>query len=459
MKSKFVILTLGLSLFLSACAVGPDYTPPVLDTPKSYRFETTPPEEVIDLKWWELFHDPAIYTLVMDALEKNFDVKIAASRIEEARAYYGFTRPDQYPQFDIQGGASRGSFIGGSVSSPDPNHTAFIAPVLSWEIDFWGKFRRATESAKASLMASEYAHKTVQLSLIAEVVSTYYSLLDFRQRLAVSKNTLDSRLKSLDIIQKRFDAGIIPEIDLNQAQIQKEIAAASIPQYKRLIAKMENTLSILLGGYPKAIEVGIALNDQIAPDIPLDLPSNILERRPDIVAARYAVEAQTAQIGVAEAMRFPAFSLTALLGVASTDIFGIATDGGVWSVGAGLFGPIYNFGKNIRRVEIEEERTKQSLYRYENVVLNAFREVADALVDVETYRKQISSVSNQQKAAHNANVLSKERYDKGVSSYLEVLETERSLFNVDLELSRLRKRYLNAYVMLYKALGGGWVTL
>lgn len=459
MKIKLVITTLGLCLFLSACAVGPDYTPPVLETPEAYRFETKPPAEVIDLKWWELFHDPAIYALVTEALENNLDVKIAASRIEEARAYYGFTKPDQYPQFDIQGGASRGSFIGGGVGSPDSNRTAYIAPVLSWEIDFWGKFRRATESAKANLMASEYAQKTVQLGLIAEVISTYYSLLDFRQRLAVSKNTLDSRQKSLDIIQKRFDAGIIPEIDLNQAQIQKEIAAASIPRYERLIAKMENTLSILLGGYPKAIEVGITLNDQIAPDIPLDMPSNILERRPDIVAARYGVEAQTAQIGVAEAMRFPAFSLTALLGVASTDIFGISSSGGVYSIGAGLFGPIYNFGKNLRRVEIEEERTKQALYRYENVVLNAFREVADALVEVETFRRQISSVSNQQKAAYNANVLSKERYDKGVSSYLEVLETERSLFDVDLELSRLRKLYLDAYVKLYKALGGGWITL
>jgi multidrug efflux system outer membrane protein len=176
------------------------------------------------------------------------------------------------------------------------------------------------------------------------------------------------------------------------------------------------------------------------------------------VAARFAVESQTAQIGVAEAMRFPAFSLTALLGVASTDIFGVSTDGGVYSISAGLFGPIYNFGKNIRRVEIEEERTKQALYRYENVVLNAFREVSDALVDVETYRKQISSVSNQQKAAQNANLLSKERYDKGVSSYLEVLETERALFTVDLELSELRQQYLNAYVKLYKALGGGWIT-
>jgi multidrug efflux system outer membrane protein len=458
MKRNIAIIVLGLSLIVSACAVGPDYTPPALETPDTYRFETKPPVEKIDLKWWELFHDHAIYTLVTEALEKNLDVKIAASRIEEARAYYGFTRPDQYPQFDIQGGASRGSLIGGGVGSPDSNRTAYIAPVLSWEIDFWGKFRRATESARASLMASEYAHKTVQLSLIAEVVSTYYNLLDFRQRLGVAKNTLESRMKSLDIIQKRFDAGIIPEIDLNQAQIQKEIAAAAIPQYERLIAKAENTLNILLGGYPKAIEVGIALNDQIVPDIPLDLPSNILERRPDIVAARYAVEAQTAQIGVAEAMRFPAFSLTALVGVASTDIFGVPSSGGVYSIGAGLFGPIYNFGKNIRRVEIEEEKTKQALYQYENVVLTAFREVADALVEVETYKNQISSVSNQQKAAFNANVLSKERYDKGVSSYLEVLETERSLFSVDLELSELRQQFLNAYVRLYKALGGGWIT-
>jgi multidrug efflux system outer membrane protein len=188
------------------------------------------------------------------------------------------------------------------------------------------------------------------------------------------------------------------------------------------------------------------------------LPSNLLERRPDIVQARYLLKAQTENIGVAEAQRFPAISLTGALGVASTDIGSITTDGGVWSVGGTLLGPVFNFGKNVRRVDIEKAQTKQALYFYENAVLTAFREVEDALVEVETFKKQIEAVANQQKAAANANMLSNDRYDKGVSSYLEVLETERQLFNVELELSDLTRQYLNAYVNLYKALGGGWIT-
>ncbi len=330
---------------------------------------------------------------------------------------------------------------------------------MSWEIDIWGKFRRASASARAELFASEYGLRTVQLSLVADVVNTYYVLLDFHQRLAISRNTLKSRLKSLDIIQQRFDKGIIPELDLNQAQIQKEIAAAAIPAFQRSIAQTENALSILIGQLPESIETGADLVSQtLPPDIPTGLPSTLLQRRPDLLETMYLLKAQTENIGIAEALRFPAITLTGTLGVASTDLAGLTSSGGFWSVGAGLLGPIYNFDKNIRRVDIEKALTKQVRYQYENTVLNAFREVEDALVGIETYKRQIAAVGSQLKAAKNANMLSNERYDKGFSSYLEVLETERSLFNVQLQYSELKQRYLNAYVDLYKALGGGWMT-
>ena len=411
-----------------------------------------------NLKWWELFDDPVLYTLVTTALENNRDLKIAASRIEQARAFLGFTRADQYPALDIQGGATAGNFFG-SARSDTTDSTYFIAAPLSWEIDFWGKFRRATAAARAELIASEYGLRTVQLSLVTEVVAAYYLLLDFHQRLAISEYTLQSRLKSLDIIQQRFDKGIISELDLNQAQIQKEIAAAAIPLYQRSIAKTENALSILLGQLPESIETGIDLNSQtLPPDIPTGLPSSLLERRPDVLEAMYLLKAQTENIGVAEALRFPAISLTGALGIARTDLGGMVSRGGFWSLGGSLLGPIYNFDKNIRRVDIEKALTKQALYRYENTVLTAFREVEDALVEIETYERQIASVENQLKAAKNANMLSNERYDKGYSSYLEVLETERSLFNVQLQYSELKQQYLNSYVNLYKALGGGWIT-
>jgi multidrug efflux system outer membrane protein len=458
MKKLTQIVMLIIVLTFTGCAVGPDFKKPVVETPHNFRFSDSESKEAVNLKWWELFDDPVLYSLVVMALNDNKDLMIAASRIEEARAALGFTKADQYPRLDLEGGARIGNFTGVSRSSTT-DKSAYIAPVLSWEIDFWGKYRRATEAAISELMASEYSLRTVQISLISEVVSTYFLLLDYHQRLEISEQTLESRLYSLDIIQKRFDKGIIPEIDLNQAQIQKEIAAGAIPLYQRLIANTENALSILMGKFPGEIKTGYDLNQQVVPpDIPSGLPSDILERRPDIAEAMYLLEAQTARIGVAQALRFPSITLTGLFGVASAELSSITTDGDIWSVGGGLFGPIFDFKKSLSRVEIEKERTQQALYRYENRVLFAFREVSDALNDIQTYKKQIATVERKYKAAENAAALSKMRYDKGVTSYLEVLDTERTLFDVGLELSELKQQFYNAYVRLYKALGGGWLT-
>lgn len=444
-------------LFLSGCAVGPDFKKPVVDTPEAYRTRVMPAGTASDLKWWALFDDPLLYDLVTTALENNRDIKIAVSRIEQARATVGFTRADQYPRVDVEAGAQTGNFNGGS-RSPDTTSTVYLAAPLNWEIDFWGKFKRSTEAARAELMASEYGLKAVRLALISEVANTYYQLLDFHRRLTISENTLNSRIESLRIIQQRFDKGIIAELDVNQAQIQKEIAAGSIPLYERSIAKAENGLAILLGRLPETVRIKKNLVDQPPPKIPVGLPSDILKRRPDILQAELLLKAQTEKIGVAEALRLPAISLTGTLGVASTDLGAVTTEGGVWSVGGRLLGPLIDFSKNKRRVEIEEQQTRQALYQYENTVLTAFREVEDSLVEIATYRKELAAIDRQQKAAKNANKLSKERYDKGVSSYLEVLDTERTLFNAELQLSQLQQQYLNAYVNLYKALGGGWVS-
>jgi len=449
-----------MTLLLSACMLGPDFQKPDLEPPETFRFAESTAEmaEDVNLKWWELFSDPVLASLVHTALQNNREVKTAVSRIEEARAALGFSEADLYPMLDIEGGAQVGNYIGRGRSDTT-DKSAYIAPVLSWEIDFWGKYRRSNESARADLLASEYSLRTVQISLITEVVGTYYLLLDFRQRLDLSRSTLGSRQESLDIIQKRFNRGVIPEIDLNQAQIQKEIAVAAIPRYQRSIAKTENVMSILLGQYPMAIKTGEELHLQpVPPAIPVGLPSTILERRPDVSGTLAQLHAQTAKIGVAEAMRFPAISLTGLLGVASFELGGVTDSGEIWSAGAGLTGPIFNWNKNIRRVDIEEERTRQALLEYERVVLQAYREVADALVEIDTLKAQLDSVTRKNDAAKNANKLSKLRYDKGVTSYLEVLDTERTLFSVGLELSELEQQYRNAYVKLYKALGGGWLS-
>jgi len=458
MKKLVQIITLMIIVSFTGCAVGPDFKKPVVETPDNFRFSDSKSKEVVNLNWWELFDDPVLYSLVVNALTDNKDLMIAASRMEEARAALGFTKADQYPRLDLEAGAATGNYLGISRSSTTDKY-AFIAPVLSWEIDFWGKYRRSTEAARAELMASEYSLRTVQISLISEVVSTYFLLLDYHQRLKISEKTLVSRLQSLDIIQKRFDKGVIPEIDLNQAQIQKEIAEGAIPLYRRLIANTENALSILMGKFPGEIKTGDDLDQQtVPPDIPVGLPSSILERRPDIAEAMYLLQAQTARIGVAQALRFPSISLTGLFGVASSEISNISTDGTVWSVGGSLLGPVFDFKKSLQRVEIENERTQQALYQYENRVLFAFREVSDALNDIQTYKTQVSTVERKLKAAENADRLSKMRYDKGVTSYLEVLDAERTLFDVGLEYSELKQQFYNAYVRLYKALGGGWLT-
>jgi multidrug efflux system outer membrane protein len=447
-----------MTMVLAGCMLGPDFVKPEVETPAEYRFDADKAAVDVNLMWWELFDDPVLYELVTAALENNRDVKIAVSRIEEARATLGFTKADQYPYIGIEGDARGGNYFGLSRSETTDT-AAFIAPTLSWEIDFWGKFRRSTESAQASLLASEYSLRTIQLSLISEVASTYYRLLDFRRRLQISKQTLESRMQSLDIIQQRFNEGIIPELDLNQSQIQKEVAAASIPLYERQVAQTENALNILLGRLPGTIRSGVGLDRQVKPpDIPAGLPSSLLERRPDVAQNMYLLQAQTAQIGVAEALRLPAISLTGLLGVASSELSNQTSEGVVWNAGASLTGPLFNFGKNKRRVEIEEARTRQALFSYENTVLTAFREVEDALVAIETYKRQVEAVGRRVAAARNANELSKDRYDQGVTSYLEVLETERQLFSAALDFSELEQLRHNAYVGLYKALGGGWIS-
>jgi multidrug efflux system outer membrane protein len=454
MKKLVQILVLVAIMPLAGCMMGPNFQKPEVETLDNFRFADEDAEAVVNLKWWELFDDPVLDSLVVTALANM----IAASRIEEARASLGFTKADIYPRLDIEAGASRGDYVG-TRKTFNTESSYYIAPVLSWEIDFWGKFRRSNQAALAELMASEFSLRTVQISLITEVVSTYFQLLDFHQRLKISKATLESRQESLEIIQKRFAKGIIPEIDVNQAQIQKEIAAAAIPFHERLVASTEHTLSILLGRVPGGIETGLDLYSQkTPPDIPAGLPSALLERRPDIVQARYLLEAQTARIGVAEALRWPSISLTGIFGFANTELSDLISDGEAWSISGSLFGTIFDFDKNKLRVVVEEERTKQALYQYQNTILFAFKDVEDSLEDIQTYKQEVAARDRQFQAAQNAEALAKIRYDKGVTSYLEVLDAQRAFFNAGLDLSEVKQEYYNSYVRLYKALGGGWLS-
>jgi len=391
-------------------------------------------------------------------LEHNQEVLIALSRIDQAYAVLGLSKADLFPQF--------GYDISATFGKPDPSGTGrtnganfIITPNVFWELDFWGKVRRSNQAAKAEIVASEEALRLVQVSLIASIADGYFQLLDYDNRLMISRSTWETRKKSLFIIEQRFLKGTVPKLDLHQAQQQEAIAASAIPTFERFVAKTENFLSILLGQNPRTIQRSKLANQVVPPEIPVGLPSELLMRRPDILQAEQLFYAETARIGVAQAMRFPSFSITAALGVASTNLASLVSgEALIYSIGGSILGPIFNFGKNKRSVDIQRAVAEQSLQNYEKSVINAFREVDDALIDVNTYNKEVVSRQRQMTASIEAAKLSRARYDGGQTGYLEVLETERSMFQAQLEASDTRRNQLSSYVFLYKALGGGWIT-
>lgn len=455
---KALAISIFLALAVSSCMVGPKLEKPVVEAEEQFRFDSIAGDTIINMAWWELFGEPELDTMIYDALEFNRDILTAMSRIEQAYAVLGVSKADLYPQF--------GYDISGSWGNPDPARSSSvdggfvnITPNVYWELDFWGKVRRSNQAARAEIAASEEALRFVQTGIITAVADGYFQLLDYDQRLEIARRTWDTRMGSVEIIGQRYEYGTVPEIDLNQAQQQEAIAATAIPYYERLVARTENYLSVLIGYNPREQIRGVLDKPRQAPEIPVGLPSELLQRRPDLVQAEQLFYAEVARIGVAQAMRFPSFSITGAFGMASGDLSKlISTDAIVYSVGGSILGPIFNWGKNKRRVEIQREVAQQALYRYEQSVLNAFREVDDALIDIDTYARELESRERQKVAAANAAKLSRARYDGGQTGYLEVLDTERSLFSAELDATAVKRMQISSYIFLYKALGGGWVT-
>jgi len=455
--NKYIAI-LMIIVLAGACAVGPNFHEPEDQTSQTFRYTSNKTDSNINMNWWDLFNDPVLDTLIVTALRENKNVLIAASRVEQARANVSFNKADFGPKFGIQAGAnSTNQFLGVPLDNSINSFNA--AGVVNWEIDFWGKFRRSTESAKADLLASFYGKRAIEIALISEVAFNYFQLIDFKARLQISESTWALRDSTLQIIQARFDEGYTHIIDVNQAQIQKAISQVSIPQFKRSIAFSEHNLSILLGKNPDSIPTFKTLREYALPDsIPIGIPSEILQRRPDIMQSEQLYRSQNAKIGVAQAMRFPSISLTGMLGLGSNDLSNLVSNGLGWSAGASLLGPLFEWGKNARRVDIEREIAKQALLSYENTVLNALLEVDNSLVSLSTLKEELIANDMMLVAARNASYLSRERYYQGVTSYLEVIENQRVEFDARLAYSENYQRLLNAYVNLYKSLGGGWVT-
>jgi multidrug efflux system outer membrane protein len=416
------------------------------------------PESLGEQKWWEVFQDKQLQDLIHTALQQNYDVRIAATRILQAQAQLGITRADQLPT--ISGGAQ-------AVNERNPQTKLFhqyetsanqVDLSLAWELDFWGKYRRATEAARANLLATEWAREAVISTLVSDVATAYFQLRSLDLQLEISRRTLASRQDSLQLTQTLANGGATSMLDVRQAEQLVSTAAETIPDLERQIEQQENFLSTLLGNNPGPIARGMKLTEQPhAPDVPAGLPSSLLERRPDIREAEAQLIAANAQIGVAKAAYFPQITLTAAAGYQSSALTSLFTGpAGLWSFGGSLAQPIFTGGRIRSNVKFTEARKQELVLTYQQTIQQAFRGVSDALVE---YHKDREFQEDQQQlafSAQDAAQLSEMRYRGGAASYLEVLTNETNYFNAELGLAQAQSNELVALVRIYRSLGGGW---
>jgi len=454
MKAMCFVM-IGVVLPLAACKRGPDFVPPETPAPTAFRNDLAAGESVANVSWWDLYEDPALQDLIRSGLQNNRSVREALSKIAESRANLGMVRADLYPSVNLIGlGTFQETLRVDSVSAFDNARIMFSA---SYEVDLWGRVARSNEAALQGLLATEEAFRTVTISLVADIAGAYLVLRDLDARMEIAEATLETRRVGLELLSSRAEGGLVPQVDVARAEIELADTEATIQALIRARSQTENVLSLLVGRLPSDVARGASLTDQtFPPAVPAGLPSELLQRRPDILAAERRLHAQTAIIGVAEAARFPSLSLTAAFGVKSTSL-GETTDGNIFvNLGANLLGPIFNAGRNKRRVEVERARTEQLLNQYEQIVLNAFREVEDALVGVETYRLESEARVRQVDAASGALEVAEARYEGGLTGYTEVLDLQRSLFGSQLQATEALQLHHSSIVQLYMALGGGW---
>ena len=460
---KLLILTL-IALALSGCAVGPNYVRPAVDTPPAWRITDAEAKDVANTAWWGQFNDPVLDNLIHSALQENLDLQIASARVDEFAGRYGFVRADLFPQVGANATAGRQQTTQetGNTLPPGTNLTLnnYSATLnAGWELDVWGRIRRATEAARAELVASEEGRRAVILSLVGAVAGSYVNLRDLDRQLEIAKETAKTRGESLGIFQLRFESGFTSEVEYVQVKSQYEEALAVIPAVEKAITLQENALSVLLGRNPGPIPRGKTIDQLMLPVIPAGLPSDLLTRRPDILRAEQNLIAANARIGVAKAAYYPAISLTGFFGVASTDLSNLFTGPAqVWSYSAPITMPIFTAGKIAGDVQAAEAIQRQALAGYRQAIQGAFREVDDALADQARTREQLAAQARQVEALRKYVELAQLRFDNGYASYLEVLDAERSLFNVQLSYTQNQGVLFQALINLYKAMGGGWVT-
>ncbi|MGZ3512737.1 MAG: efflux transporter outer membrane subunit [Thermodesulfobacteriota bacterium] len=461
MRNLIIFFMLMMTLF--GCMVGPNYKRPVIESPTSWRFEEKEAREVANTAWWEQFDDPVLNELVQIALKENKDVKIAVARVEDFAGRYRTTRAPLFPQIGAGAiaGRSRATERGPSPIDGTINPANDFQIVLNsnWEIDLWGKLRRGTEAARADLLSTEEARRAVILTLVSSVATAYVHLRDLDLQLDIARRTAQSREESYNLFQLRFRGGTISELELSQVKSEYEQALSSIPLIEKAIAEQENGLCVLLGRNPGPIPRGKKIDELVLPAVPAALPSELLTNRPDIRRAEQDLIAANARIGVARSLYFPSISLTSSLGYASTDLSKLFSGPAkVWSLAAPLTAPIFTAGAISGQVKSAKAVQKEALLRYEQVIQTAFLEVENALVDQKRSREQLEVEAQRVNTLRNYARIARLRFDTGYTSYIEVLDAERSLFGAELFQAQTKGTLFQALVNLYKSIGGGWVS-
>jgi multidrug efflux system outer membrane protein len=441
--------------------VGPDYERPQVEMPDAWRVEYESGAELVNARWWHDFGDPVLDDLILTALQENQDVRIAAARVEQFLGALRSTRSQFYPQADYGGSASRSrvSEDAFGIGGGDPYFTQFeAAGGVAWQADLFGRVRRQTEAAQADVYATEQARRGVILSLVTGVASSYVALLGLDRQLAIAEATLDNYAGTLKIFELRYTGGVVSKVELSQVQSEYERARAQVPNFQAQVQAQENLLSILIGRNPASLLRGRNIDDLSRPGVPSALPSSLLERRPDVLQAEQNLIAANADVGVAQSLYYPDISITGNYGGASDDLGSILDSSArQWSIAGNIIGPIFTAGRIAGQVQAAEAIREAALQNYEFTILNALREVNDALIATEKSVESFEALARRVEALREYSRLSFLRFENGAASYLEVLYANNLLFDAELFAVQAQTETFNNLIDVYKSMGGGWV--
>ena len=460
-RTAGIVAVALLSAGVAGCAaVGPNYKRPEVAPAKEFRSHVGPSEasSLADLPWWQVFNDKSLQALIAEGLASNYDLQIAMARIDQASAQVGVVRADLYPQVGYQAIAARQKSLVPFQPPQNVTYNTFgLTAGAAWELDVWGRIRRATEAARANLFAQEDVRRAVMLALVSDIASAYFLLIELDRELAIAQESADVYQKTLDLFTQRYQAGRDAKLGVVRVQANLESSNANIAALKRAITQQENALCALVGAYPRPIARGTVLTQQSMPATPVGLTTDLLERRPDILQAEEAMITANAEIGVAVANYFPRIGLSALFGWEATrpeDLFKSSFN--VWGIGANLAGPIFQGGRLDAAYHAQQAFWDESIAQYKRVVIVAFQETSDALIAQQTLVGQRDALQREVDSLKESVDLALQRYDSGRASYFEVLEAEQQLFPSQDALAQTQRDQLIAVVNLYKALGGGW---